>query len=118
MRKRFGSSFYMFFPPPGPAVCELGLARSAEVFTLVLGPSFDLPCLLAPTILDSFSLFYLPNMTRMRWGGIKREESKVASNHFLIWAPQSGPFGDVHEVLQRREEGGRRQGGQEDKRGE
>ena len=28
-RKRFGSSFYMFFPPPGPALCKLGLARSA-----------------------------------------------------------------------------------------
>ena len=28
-RKRFGSSFYMFFPPPGPAPCKLGLARSA-----------------------------------------------------------------------------------------
>ena len=32
-----------------------------EVFTLVLGPSFDLRCLLATAILDSFSLFYLPN---------------------------------------------------------
>ena len=29
MRKRFGSSFYMFFPPSGPALCKLGLARSA-----------------------------------------------------------------------------------------
>ena len=28
-RKRFGSSFYMFFPPLGPALCKLGLARSA-----------------------------------------------------------------------------------------
>ena len=28
-RKRFGSSFYMFFPPPGPALCKLGLASSA-----------------------------------------------------------------------------------------
>ena len=28
-RKRFGSSFYMFFPPPGPALCKLGLAGSA-----------------------------------------------------------------------------------------
>ena len=64
-RKRFGSSFYMFFLPPGPALCKLGLARVLfvlpEVFTLVLGPSFDLPCLLATAILDSFSLFYLPN---------------------------------------------------------
>ena len=28
-RKRFGSSFYMFFLPPGPALCKLGLAMSA-----------------------------------------------------------------------------------------
>ena len=28
-RKHFGSSFYTFFPPPGPALCKLGLARSA-----------------------------------------------------------------------------------------
>ena len=28
-RKRFGSFFYMFFPPPGPVLCKLGLARSA-----------------------------------------------------------------------------------------
>ena len=32
VRKRFGSSFYMFFPPPGPALCKLGLARSAVCF--------------------------------------------------------------------------------------
>ena len=23
-REPFGSSFYMFFPPPGPALCKLG----------------------------------------------------------------------------------------------
>ena len=28
-RKRFGSSSCMFFLPPGPALCKLGLARSA-----------------------------------------------------------------------------------------
>jgi len=28
-RKCFGSSFYMFFLPPGPALYKLGLARSA-----------------------------------------------------------------------------------------
>ena len=45
-REPFGSSFYMFFfLPPGPALCKLGLVRSAvlpEVLTPVLGPSFDL----------------------------------------------------------------------------
>ena len=28
-KQGFVSSFYMFFPPPGPALCKLGLARSA-----------------------------------------------------------------------------------------
>ena len=28
-RERFGSSFYMFLPPPGSALCKLGLAKSA-----------------------------------------------------------------------------------------
>ena len=44
----------------------------------------------------------------MRCGGIKRE-SKLASNYFLMWAPQSGLLRDVHGVIQRKEEGGRRQ---------
>ena len=42
----FGSSFYVFFPPPGPALCKLGqpgvLFVLPEVLTPVLGPSFDL----------------------------------------------------------------------------
>ena len=33
----------------------------------------------------------------------------LASYHFLMCAPQSGPVRDVHGVIQRREEGGRRQ---------
>ena len=32
-RESFGSAFYMFFPPPGPALCKLGLARSAVCST-------------------------------------------------------------------------------------
>ena len=47
-------------------------------------------------------------VTRRRVG-IKRGESKLASNHFLVCAPQSGLLRDVHGVIQRREEGGRRQ---------
>ena len=38
--------FICLFLPPGPALCKLGLVRSAvlpEVLTPVLGPSFDLP---------------------------------------------------------------------------
>ena len=42
-------------------------------------------------------------------GDIKREESKLASNHFPMCSPQSGPLRDVHRVTQRGEEGGRRQ---------
>ena len=52
--------FLCFFLPPGPALCKLGLVRSAvlpEVLTQVLGPSFDLPlfyfCGLFPSL--SFS---------------------------------------------------------------
>ena len=48
-------------------------------------------------------------VTRMGGGGIKRGESKLASNHFLMCAPQSGLLRDGHRVIQRREEGGRRQ---------
>ena len=59
-------------------------------------------------------------VTRRRRGGIKRGESKLARNHFLMCAPQSGLLRDVHRAIQRREEmreeGDR--GGQEDKRGE
>ena len=40
----FGSSFYVFSPPPGPALCKLGqpgvLFVFPEVLTPVLGPSF------------------------------------------------------------------------------
>ena len=44
---------------------------------------------------------------RRRTGGIKRGESKLASNHFPMCFPQSGSLRDVHRVTQRREEGGR-----------
>ena len=48
-------------------------------------------------------------LTRRRRGGIKRGGSKLVSNHFPMCFPQSGPLRDVHAVIQRREEGGRRQ---------
>ena len=56
-------------------------------------------------------------MTRSR-RGIKRRESKLASNHFLMCASQSGPLRDVHGVIHREEEREEvDRGGQEDKRG-
>ena len=48
-------------------------------------------------------------VTRRRRGGIKKGESKLASNHFPMCSPQSGSLRDVHRVTQRREKGGRRQ---------
>ena len=48
-------------------------------------------------------------VTRMRRGGIKRGERKLASNHFLMCSPQSGLLRDVHRVTQKKEERGRRQ---------
>ena len=48
-------------------------------------------------------------VTQLRSGGIKRGERKLASNHFLMYASQSGSLRDVHGVIQKRKEGGRRQ---------
>ena len=56
-------------------------------------------------------------VTRRRIGGIERGESKVASNHFCMCSPQSGPsemFMELHREEKREE---RDRGGQEDKRG-
>ena len=53
----------------------------------------------------------------MRGGGIKRGESKLASNHFLMCTPQldrSEMFMELYRE-EKREEGDR--GGQENKRG-
>ena len=47
-------------------------------------------------------------VARRRRGGIKRGESQLASNHFLMCSPQSRPLRDVHGVTQRRDEGGGR----------
>ena len=49
------------------------------------------------------------DVARRRRREIKRGESKLVSNHFLLCSPQSGLFRDVHGVTQRRKEGGRRQ---------
>ena len=48
-------------------------------------------------------------VTRRRREGIKRGETKLASNHFPMCSPQSGSLRDVRRVTQRREEGGRRE---------
>ena len=48
-------------------------------------------------------------VTRRRKGGVKRGETKLASNHFPMCSPQSGSLRDVRRVTQRREEGGRRE---------
>ena len=55
-------------------------------------------------------------VTRRR-GGVKMEESNLASNQFLIFSPQTGTPREVHELHreEKREEGVR--GGQEDKSG-
>ena len=45
-------------------------------------------------------------VTRRRRGGIKRGESKLASNHFPLCSPKSGSLRDVHRVTQR---GGRKE---------
>ena len=47
-------------------------------------------------------------VTRRRRGGIKKGESKLASNHFPMCSPQSGTLREVRGVTQRRKEGGGR----------
>ena len=57
-------------------------------------------------------------VTRMRWGGVNRGESRLASNYVLMFTPQldcSEMFTELYRE-EKREEGDR--GGQEDKRGE
>ena len=48
-------------------------------------------------------------VTRRRRGGIKSGKSNLASNHFPMCSPQSGPLVEVHRVTKRREEGGRKE---------
>ena len=63
---------FICLSPPGPVLCKLGQPGVLFVLPEVLTPGprtffcfifagFSLPCLVATTILDSFSLFYLPN---------------------------------------------------------
>ena len=58
-------------------------------------------------------------VTWRRRGGIKRAESKLASNHFPVCSSQSGSLRDVHRVTQRREEKREEEdrGGQKEKAG-
>ena len=54
--------FICFFLPPGPALCKLGLVRSAvlpKVLTPVLGPSFDLPLFYFRGLFPSLSFSHL-----------------------------------------------------------
>ena len=41
-------------------------------------------------------------VTQMRRGGIKRGESKLASNHFFMCVPQSGLLRDVQSYIEKR----------------
>ena len=54
--------FICFFLSPGPALCKLGLTRSAvlpEVLTPVLRPSFDLPLFYFRGLFSSSSFSHL-----------------------------------------------------------
>ena len=68
-RKRFGSYFYMFFSSTWACPMQIGLSQECCLFCLKSSLwSSDLPCLFATAILDSFSLFYLPNIPPSRDG--------------------------------------------------
>ena len=53
----------------------------------------------------------------MRCGEIKRGESTLASNHFLMYAPQSGTLKVFTELYREEEREEVDRGGQDDKRG-
>ena len=85
----------MFFPPPGPALCKLGLARSAvcsvcSAWSLHSGPRTFL--VLATAILDSFSLFYLPNFPPSR-DGRPNSLGIGASRSFWLLPAELGQWG-------------------------
>ena len=64
VRKHFGSSFYVF-SSTWACPMQIGLSQECCLFCLSCLKSSlwssELPCVLATAILDSFSLFYLPN---------------------------------------------------------
>ena len=48
-------------------------------------------------------------VSRRRRGGIKRGESKLASNHYPLCSPQSGSLRDVHGVTREEKRRGRKE---------
>ena len=79
----------------GPVLCNLGqpgvLFVLPEVLTGVLGiffcslfAGFSLPCLLATAILDSFSLFCLPNISPSRDGRPKSLGIRASRSFWLL----------------------------------
>ena len=67
------ASPFMCFPPPGPALCKLGLAGECCLFYLKSSlwssdPPLTFLVFLATAILDSISLFYLRNIPPSRDG--------------------------------------------------
>ena len=80
VRKRFGSSFCMFFFSTWACPMQIGLSQECCLFCLFCLKSSlwssDLPCLLATAILDSFPLFYLPNTL---------EEDMATHSSILAW---------------------------------
>ena len=71
-RKHFGSSFYMLFSSTWACPMQIELSRECCLFCLFCLKSSlwssNLPCLLYAAILDSFSLFYIPNIPHSRDG--------------------------------------------------
>ena len=81
---------------------QIGLSQECCLFCLFCLKSSlwssDLPCLLATAILDSFSLFYLPNTTLQK----QKQSSPLTSSSVI------GPNGDPAALVIQREGKGRR----------
>ena len=85
----FGSSFYMFFPSPGPALCKLGqpgvLFILPEVLTPVFGPSFVLFSQAFPLSLSHRHSGLLYSQTHVHWVGDASRSLKVLSPFLPVW---------------------------------
>ena len=108
VRKRFGS-YFSVFSSTWACPMQIGLSQECCLFCLFCLKSslwsLDLPCLLATTILDSFSLFYIPNIPPSRDGrpnslGIGASRSFWLLSAELGWRGVLGlPFLLVSRVL-------------------
>ena len=86
--------FLYVFSPPWACLMQTGLSQECcstwsphsgpQTFSCSVFVGFSLPCLLATAILDSFSLFYLPNTGKDQ----RQNQKKVTDDGMVGWHHQ------------------------------